>query len=329
VPGSLSLTLSRAAFAGIALIAASSCSGASLSSKTTPITGFWQDDRQADYLVGIEDRRYTVSFGGQVRKVSVILSSSRTQIQLCEDGQDSIREFSLDGSHLYLRDPRTSEVHYLRRLSSKPPDLMLLPLDIPEPIPIPAEKARQIEGELSRRVQADQETQKHQFDRLWKSPPVTEQGLGTADLKIIATAAENTAYLKKLVREVGWIDSKRFGATAADDAFLLAQHSQDLPLMLAALPWIKREVDARRLEGETYALLYDRIQLLSGEKQLYGTRVGRDSLGRAIVLPTEEPEKVEVRREALGMTPLSQYVGIFGATEVRFSSACQRPGEVR
>ncbi len=106
---------------------------------------------------------------------------------------------------------------------------------------------------------------------------------------MIAVKAENTKFLKDLVAEIGWIDSRRFGSIAADYAFLLAQHSQDIPLMLAALPKIKEEIETRRLEGDTYALLYDRIQLLLGEKQLYGTRMGKDPAGQPIVLPTRAP----------------------------------------
>ena len=92
--------------------------------------------------------------------------------------------------------------------------------------------------------------------------------------------------------------------------------------MLAALPKIKAEVEAGRLEGDTYALLYDRIQLLLGKKQCYGTRMGKDPAGQPIVLPTELPETVDERRKSLGMDPLSVYVKIFGAREVRFSPAC-------
>ncbi|MEO6195884.1 MAG: hypothetical protein ABIS20_22935, partial [Thermoanaerobaculia bacterium] len=94
------------------------------------------------------------------------------------------------------------------------------------------------------------------------------------------------------------------------------------PLMLAALPKIKEEVEARRLGGDTYALLYDRIQLLLGKKQHYGTRMGKDPTGQPIVLPTELPETVDERRKSLGMDPLSVYVKIFGASAARFSSAC-------
>lgn len=300
------------------------------------VEGLWQDNERADYLVAIANEQVVVSFGGQVRKVATILDSMESGLRLCEDGQDSMREISWDRNNLTILDPRTDEAHHLRRLTSHPGDLRIVALQIPEPVPVPADVAQQVEGELGRRVRADQDAQKSHFEQLWgtgvtQSSIVAGQGLpeDLDTLNMIAVKAENTKYLKRLVTEMGWIDSRRFGAIAADYAFLLAQHSQDLPLMLAALPKIKEEVEARRLGGDTYALLYDRIQLLLGKKQYYGTRMGKDLTGQPIVLPTELPETVDERRKGLGMEPLSAYVKIFGAREVRFSSACIRTTERR
>ena len=300
------------------------------------VEGFWQDKEQADYLVAIGNEQLVVSFGGQVRKVATILDSMGSSLRLCEDGQDSMREISWDRNNLTIRDPRTDEAHHLRRLPSHPGDLRIAALQIPEPMPVAADIAQQIEGELGRRVRADQDAQKLHFEQLWgigatQSSTVAGQALpeDLNTLNMVAVKAENTKFLKKLVTELGWIDSRRFGAVAADYAFLLAQHSQDLPLMLAALPKIKAEVEAGRLEGDTYALLYDRIQLFLGKKQYYGTRMGKDTTGQPIVLPTERPETVDERRKSLGMDPLSVYVKIFGAREVRFSSACTRITERR
>lgn len=291
--------------------------------------GFWEDEQQADYLISIDDWRVVVSFQGQVRKVATILDFSERRLHLCEDGQESTREIVWDRHQLTIRDPKTDETHHLVKLLNKPRELTLSPLQIPEPSPVTAERALQIEEELSKRVRTDQESQRSLFEQTWgiaatQSSRIAGQALPDelATLNMIAVKAENTKFLKNLVTEIGWIDSRRFGSAAAHDAFLLAQHSQDLPLMLAGLPKIKAEVETRRLEGETYALLYDRILLLLGEKQRYGTRMGKDPAGQPIILPTESPETVENRRKGLGMSPLAEYVKIFGTSEVRFSSAC-------
>lgn len=331
---------SRHIFALLALLALglSSCSGISRNMPPRGLRadsgglgdakGFWQDEAQTDYLVALKDRRVFFSLGGQVRRVATVLDRAGSWLRLCEDGQESTIEVSLDNQKLTIRNPQTTSTHHLRRLPAKPQELALSPLRLPAPSPVTADRAHQIEVELGKRALTDQEAQRRQFDKAWDTEAnhssATSQGLSNEieDLHLITVRTENNIFLKKLVNEVGWIDSQRFGSTAADDAFLLTQHSQDLPLMLAALPHVKAEVETKGLQGEAYALLYDRIQLLLGKKQRYGTRVGKDSAGRLIVLPTEEPEKVDNRRKGLGMPPLSEYVRIFGATAVSFSSAC-------
>jgi hypothetical protein len=265
---------------------------------------------QDDYLIAIENDTLVVSFHGRVQKMATILESSARLLRLCDDGQESTREIGLGRDEVTIRDSKTGEIHHLRRLSSKPGELILSSLVIPGSSPVTDERALQIKEELSKRVRADQEAQRPRFERTWnigaRRPPASEgQNLPPEleSLNLIAVKADNTAFLKRVVAEVGWIDSLRFGPAAAYDAFLLTQHSEDLSLMLAGLPKIKAEVEAKRLEGETYALLYDRIQLLLGRRQRYGTRMGN----------------------GLGMSPLSEYVKIFGASEVRFSSACALP----
>jgi len=43
--------------------------------------------------------------------------------------------------------------------------------------------------------------------------------------------ADNAAYLKKDLREFGWLDVDRFGTAASNTALLIVQHCDDLPLM--------------------------------------------------------------------------------------------------
>ncbi len=99
-------------------------------------------------------------------------------------------------------------------------------------------------------------------------PPDTLLALDT-----IRVTGENAAYLRALVLEVGWIDVQRFGYPTAVAAFLLVQHSLDLPLMLAAIPEVEKSTGSQGLGGDAYPLLVDRARLLQGERQLYGTQL--------------------------------------------------------
>jgi hypothetical protein len=137
---------------------------------------------------------------------------------------------------------------------------------------------------------------------------------------------ENAQYMRRILAEIGWIDVPRFGYSTSKAAFLIVQHSWDIPLMLSVLPRLQEDVKADRIESEEYALMYDRVHLALGYPQRYGSQVITEESGDVLVLPVEEPGRVESLRRELGLIPLIDYVRIFGATKVRFSQACREQG---
>lgn len=163
-----------------------------------------------------------------------------------------------------------------------------------------------IRRELARRRAVDQAV---------RTDPGRRSGMADVD-------ADNTRYLRGVVADVGWIDAGRFGQPAADAAFLLVQHSGDLALMLAVLPGIERDVRAGAVNGQNYALLYDRTQLMSGGNQRYGTQVRAED-GASVVPRLEDPDGVDERRRALGLGPLREYLRRFGP-DVRIEPAPPR-----
>jgi hypothetical protein len=171
----------------------------------------------------------------------------------------------------------------------------------PEPVtlgragPLAPERVEDIRAELTKRVRVDQEVRRdrRRHDEM--------QGVD----------ADNTAWLRTLVIEVGWIDAERFGREAAGAAFLLVQHSGDLPLMTAALPEIEKDVRAGRLDGQPYALLYDRLHFMRGGKQRYGTQVVVREGGEQVVERLEDPDNVDARRREIGLGALADYLAGF------------------
>lgn len=227
-----------------------------------------------------------------------------------------------DVDHLTLRDSETGLERRFRRLATRTTRQGLSALPLPPPSSLPEGQIREIQAELAERLKEDQRV------LVGPRPPAAARLTTVApwgaeeDLERLATQSANTRYLKDLVSRVGWIDTARFGYPTSHSAFLLVQHSGDLPLMMAALDGIRRDVEAGHPMGEAYALLFDRLQLRLGERQRYGTQIGRDAFGQPLVLPTEDPEKVAAFREELGIFPLIQAVRFFGGSEVRFSPEC-------
>lgn len=175
-------------------------------------------------------------------------------------------------------------------LTEIPPEVGLEPLSLGEPTGLSEERKRGIREELAERAEKDQEVRRD---------------LSRRD-ELPAIDSANTGYVKTLVQSVGWIDVGRFGEEAAHHAFLLVQHSMDLPLMMAALPRIQADVESGSGLGVELAMLYDRVQLLLGEKQRYGTNWQETDDERRL-LPLEDPERVNEFRKELGLPPLEGY----------------------
>jgi len=209
----------------------------------------------------------------------------------------------VDGWFVLVPPERERDTHRIwdslldeRGATSPPPPPPLEPFPLGAARPVPAEVADAIRTELATRRERDQEVRKD---------PARRAEMPEVD-------SDNTAWLRRTVGEWGWIDTERFGAPAAGAAFLLVQHSGDLPLMLAALPEIEREVHAGRLDGQDFALLFDRLQVMQERPQRYGTQIIEDPNGEGwIVAPLEDPAGVDARRAGLGLEPLADYLERF------------------
>jgi hypothetical protein len=183
----------------------------------------------------------------------------------------------------------------LGKLGSVPAELEVKPLELGKSEPVPEPKRKAIQDALAKRFVVDQAVRKD--PARWKEMQQVD--------------ADNTAYLVKLVKEVGWIDAERFGKDAWNAAFLIVQHSEHLPLMLAVRPAIDKDFKAKLIDAQPYALLHDRLQLLLGEKQRYGTQMSQNAKGEWVILPLEDPAKVEQFRKEIGLFTLAQYIEVF------------------
>jgi hypothetical protein len=189
----------------------------------------------------------------------------------------------------------------LERLAETPPELVLHPLELGEPRLQTTERTEEIQVALDRRRAADQAVRER----------LSEFRTDELVSRMVQTDRENTAWLRELVQEIGWIDAERFGSDASNAAFLLVQHSGDLALMQAALPWVEADWKQGRVRGAEYALLYDRLSLALGRPQLYGSQLQSTGDGPLYLLPLSDPKEVEQRRAEVGLEPLADYLERF------------------
>ena len=135
--------------------------------------------------------------------------------------------------------------------------------------------------------------------------------LSTAWEKQNAIDAENMARLEEIIQIFGWPTISTFGEVAASAAFLILQHS-DLDTQKKYRPIFQQAVEDGEARGSSYALLYDRILMGEGKKQLYGSQVTFDQQTRVYyVWPIEDEDGVDERRAALGMPAMEEYIELF------------------
>ncbi len=241
-------------------------------------------------------------------KVRKLLSIDRLQAKLRFNGTESWVAFYVQDEHLYFAD-RSFE-----RVSPIPDDLQVLtPFQIPQPSAAAASDIEAAQGLLRLMIRNDQRLRKE------RRPPDELRRAGK----------RHAEKLKGILRNQGWIDIHRFGPEAAMNAFLVVQHSNDLPLMLSALPLIKSDLEnlGGREAGDMFALLFDRIRVRTGELQRYGSQLNEDATG-PYVLPLEDPCSIDDLRQAIGLEPLQEYVAIaskefYAGRPVRLLTPCE------
>ena len=118
---------------------------------------------------------------------------------------------------------------------------------------------------------------------------------------------DNTTWLKELVAREGWPTRAKVGAEAANSAFLILQHAvHDPAFQRMMLDTISQAYQRGDVDGQSYALLYDRVTVQSGGKQRYGSQAQIRN-GRVVFDPIEDSTKVDSLRVSVGLPPLAEY----------------------
>lgn len=121
-----------------------------------------------------------------------------------------------------------------------------------------------------------------------------------------AVDAANMQRLEEIIAEKGWPKSSEVGEDVAETAFFILQHA-GLDMQRKYLQTFKDAVVAREAEADQYALLYDRVLMREGKKQLYGTQLRRnEQTGGWYLWPIEDEARVDARRSRLGMRTLEE-----------------------
>ena len=122
----------------------------------------------------------------------------------------------------------------------------------------------------------------------------------------------NLIRVTKILDEYGWLGPDIVSERGNTALFLVIQHG-DITTQEKYLPMMREAVANGKAKGSSLALLEVRVAIRQGKKQIYESQIGREpETGRYYVQPLEDPDHVDERRAAVGLSPLAEYVRMWG-----------------
>lgn len=122
--------------------------------------------------------------------------------------------------------------------------------------------------------------------------------------KVRAIDAQNTTFLKRIVSKYGWPKISEVGKKAAESAWLMLQHSPEIKFMSECLKLM--EAMPNEIEPANLARTIDRVRILEGRLQYYGTHFKKRNSGKYEAIPIEDKDHVEERRKIMNLPPIEE-----------------------
>ncbi len=111
--------------------------------------------------------------------------------------------------------------------------------------------------------------------------------------------------VEEIFNEVGFVGYDQAGKEGSDNFWVLVQHADHKPeFQKKVLEKMKVQVDRGNATAEYYGYLVDRVQINTGEEQLYGTQFEYNEFGQAFPKNISDTTGINARRISLGLTPM-------------------------
>lgn len=177
------------------------------------------------------------------------------------------------------------------------------PTQVSKPQTAASVKYPELREELLKRMAADQQfrvEQAQKYKGVPEPPAAQEEGRKIDQ--------ENTAWLKPLMKKHGWLGNSLVGVDGATATFLLVQHTPDAEFRKSSLELLRKAVKEGEARGDQLALLTDRVLMLEGKPQIYGTQIKPFKDGKVEVWTIADEANVDKRRAEVGLGPLAEYL---------------------
>lgn len=146
---------------------------------------------------------------------------------------------------------------------------------------------------------------------------VNKSGYESEEFKILRNIfiekdSINLIKVKKILDVWGWLGADIVGQEGNTTMFMVIQHA-DLKTQEKYLPLLRDAVSKGNAYPAHLAMLEDRVAIRQGKRQIYGSQIDQDTkTGEFFVLPLEDPDNVDKRREPIGLGKMEDYVSNWG-----------------
>ena len=113
--------------------------------------------------------------------------------------------------------------------------------------------------------------------------------------------ARHTQRLKEIVDDHGWPGRSLVGRRGSAAAWLLVQHATDDPAFMRRALRLMRDAGRREVDPHDVAYLSDRLEVMDGRSQQYGTQFTCREGRLELLTPLVDPARVDDRRRRAGL----------------------------
>ncbi|KQW51273.1 hypothetical protein ASD88_01075 [Pelomonas sp. Root662] len=130
-----------------------------------------------------------------------------------------------------------------------------------------------------------------------------------AERALMEADAVHASELKRLLETRGIPTAAEVGIDGVGAVWLLLQHSPDL--MAQHMPGLRAAAAAGEIQRSNLALSEDRVDMIQGRPQRYGSQLQPGPDGRLARYRWADPDDVDVRRAEMDLEPLRAYLKRF------------------
>jgi hypothetical protein len=121
----------------------------------------------------------------------------------------------------------------------------------------------------------------------------------------------NAKILSEIIDSIGYPTIDKVGKEANEATWLIIQHSIGQPeFMKKSAELLKSAVNENKADPKSLAYLTDRIAVLEGKPQLYGTQFDWDKHGNLSPNLFDDLNKVNERRKSIGLNTIEEQTEI-------------------